>query len=96
MLVFFLFECHVTFDVIACRVSADEKTVRKWVWYVVYSLADLVDDIVSAYNAWVSSFVTVWNKRLTFLRPTSIVAGEMGKSVCRRSCLSCHCRWNRF
>lgn len=39
---------YATFDVIACRVGADEKTVRKWVWYVVFTVADLVDDVVRA------------------------------------------------
>lgn len=52
---------YATFDVIACRVGADEKTVRKWVWYVVHALADLVDDVVSAYalSCLLNSFVQV-------------------------------------
>lgn len=43
----FFLKTYTTFDVIACRVGADEKTVRKWVWYAVRVVADLVDDVVS-------------------------------------------------
>jgi hypothetical protein len=38
---------YATFDVITCQVGADEKTVRKWVWYIIAAVSDLADAIVS-------------------------------------------------
>ena len=41
------FKTYGSFDVIACHVGADPKTVRKWIWHTVHQIADLIDDVVS-------------------------------------------------
>lgn len=38
---------YATESIIAVTVQADEKTVRKWVWYLITELGDLYDDLVS-------------------------------------------------
>lgn len=39
---------YATEHVLAVIVGADEKTVRKWVWYLIEELGDLYDDLVGA------------------------------------------------
>lgn len=38
---------YSTESVLAVLIGVDEKTVRKWVWYLIEELGDLYDDLVS-------------------------------------------------
>jgi hypothetical protein len=82
---------YATFDIIACQVGADEKTVRKWVWLVVLWISDMQDDVVSRFDG-----VFVLRKRVLSPIPPSLRPDQMEQSV-RGRCrclLPCYGRRN--
>lgn len=65
-----------TFDVLANRVSADEKTVRKWVWYGIHATANLIDQVVRVVLCFVLLFFVVHILMSVFLIVPSKVKWE--------------------
>ena len=44
---FYFLKTYLSESVLACHHDADEKTIQKWVWYIIVALLDLEGDVVS-------------------------------------------------
>ena len=85
---FYFFKTYLSDSVLACHLHTDEKTIWKWVWYIIVALLNLEGDVVSLASslclfdchvfARILTFVIFWRK----IKWEDRLIGDVGATHC--------------